>query len=172
MQNPSALALLTELVTDLLQIQLQLIKWLPVLSDRANHPGLRHLIGKHVDQSRAHAGRLHEFFTARDATPVTGISQAIKLIIEDSGNKNSPADPDRADLLHTIQILRVEQFEITSYEIVARVADQLGFEMESGMLLEFLAERDASASVLRDLQGDLLNHAFPTVVGPPPPFDE
>lgn len=167
MKTESALSLLAELLTDLRQVQMQLVRWLPVLAERANHPGLRYLVGKHVGESSEHLGRLEQFFIQHDTSPVDGVSKAIELIIDHS-NANIPdgGDPDRSDLILMIQMLRVEQFEITSYEIVARIAEQLGFDADTEMLLEFLAERDKAASILRDLQSEMIRNAFPTQVRP------
>lgn len=173
MKAESALSLLTELLTDLRQVQLQLVRWLPVLAARVNHPGLRHLVGKHAAESAVHLERLERFFALHHTRPIEGISKAIKFIIDDS-DENIPHldDPDRTDLVLMIQMLRVEQFEITSYEIVARVAEQLGFADDTAMLLEFLAERDMAASILRDLQSEMIKNAFPTEIRPDPLFSE
>lgn len=173
MNAESARNLLTELLTDLRQIQIQLVRWLPVLAARVNHPGLRHLIVKHAAESATHLDRLDQFFSFHDASPAEGISKAIKLIIDDSDD-NIPhiGDPDRSDLVLMIQMLRVEQFEITSYEIVVRVAEQLGYAEDARMLLTFLIERDAAASILRDLQSQMIQNAFPTETRPDPLFVE
>jgi ferritin-like metal-binding protein YciE len=173
MKAESALSLLTELLTDLRQIQLQLVRWLPAVAARVTHPGLRHLIGKHAAESAAHLERLEHFFALHNIRPVEGISKAIKLIIDDS-DESIPdlGDPDRSDLVLMIQMMRVEQFEITSYEIVARVAEQLGFADDTEVLLEFLAERDMAASILRDLQSEMIKNAFPTEIRPDPLFSD
>ncbi|MBX3743626.1 MAG: DUF892 family protein [Akkermansiaceae bacterium] len=173
MKAESALSLLTELLTDLRQVQIQLVHWLPTFAARVNHPGLRHLIGKHGAESSAHLVRLDGLFSLHDAIPEEGISKAFKLIIDGSDNEfPGNADPDQSDLISLIQMLRIEQFEITYYEIVARVAEQLGFSDDTVMLQEFLAERDSAASILRDLQSEMLKNAFPTQIPPEPLFPD
>lgn len=173
MNADSALHLLNGLLTDLRQVQVQLVRWLPILAARVNHPGLRHLVKKHTSESSAHLLRLDQFFTRHDTSPAEGTSKAIKLMIDDSNDYIPDIDdPDRSDLILMIQMLRIEQFEITSYEIVARIAEKLGFEEDTQMLLEFLAARDAAASILRDLQSNLLENAFPMETRASPVFAE
>lgn len=173
MNHYSAFNLLTELFTDLRHIQIQLLNWLPTYSLRVNHPGFRHLVAKHIQDSSIHLRHIDDFFSRNQTDPVEGVSRAIKLIIDDSdANVPKAEDSDRSDLLLLLQFLRVEQFEITSYEIVARVADQVGYSDEAEMLVEFLAARDASASILRDLQSELIRNTFPLEIEPLPLFPE
>ena len=171
MKSNTALDLLIELFTDIRQIQIQLIHWLPNLIPRVHHAGLRHLVAKHASDSSEHLIMLDQFFQRHEAIPVDGLSKAIGLIINEPHAGGSDfRDPDRSDLRLLIQFLRIEQFEITSYEIVAKVADQLGYSEDADMLVEFIGERDSSAEILRELQGEMLKNAVPIETKPDPFF--
>jgi len=138
-----------------------------------SHSGLRHLITKRVSESTGHLERLEQFFDLHHTSPAEGISKVIDLIIFDS-DENIPHldDPARSDFILLIQVLRVEQYEIAYYEIVVKVAEQLGYIGEAEMLTEFLAERDNSADILRKLQSEMIRNAFPTEIRPEPPFQD
>jgi ferritin-like metal-binding protein YciE len=171
MKTTTALDLLSGLLTDLYQMQLQLSLWLPDFSQKATHRGLRHIIGKHYTETRRHVDELAQFFSRYEVEAAEGPSRAINVIINEvDASLLSTDDPERRDLLLLIHFLQIEQFEITSYEIVARVAEQLGYEMESEMLADFLGERDASAGILKQLQVEMLHIAFPTDIVPDPIF--
>lgn len=110
------------------------------------------MIGKHASESLAHLDRINQFFALHNARSVEGLLKAIKLIIDDpDGNIPDIGDPDRSDLVLMIQVVRVEQFETRSYEIVARVAEQLGFAEDTEMLLEFFCRTGCVRCNLRTL---------------------
>lgn len=171
MTTTSAFKLLSDLMTDLCQMQIQLSAWLPSFAERARHRGLKHLIGKHRTETVAHLEKLAGFFDRNQVTAAEGAFKPMSVIIDQVDRSLAgERDPEAQDLLMLIHFLRIEQFEITSYEIVARVADQLGYAAETELLIDFLAERDASAAILRELKIEMLQLAFPTETKPKPIF--
>ena len=173
MPTVSAIELLLGQLEDLHHAETQLGVSMHSLSSVASHPGLRHMMVRHLGEIERQKERIAQILTHHGRRLYPGRSVEIEALV-DAARKRLEAAPDveTVDLVLVIGCIRIDHYEMGSYEVAASIAEQLGLHAESEMLAECLAERDGSAEILRKLQAEILKLAFPTEVVPEPIFED
>ena len=173
MQTLSAIQVFLGQLEELHHAETQLAFSLQSLSTMANHPGLRHMIVKHLGDIGRQKRRIEMIFERYGVKPEVLGSAEVRAILEHGRHQLEEAqDPETRDLLLVLQCIRIDHYEMGAYEVTSRFAEQLGLHAESQLLAECLAERDSSVEILRKLQEEMLKLAFPTEVPPDPIFTD
>ena len=169
----SAIELFLNQLRELYRAETQLGVSLQSLATLANHRSLRHMIVRHLVEIDRQKERIEKIFLRYDIAPPSDLSLEMKTLVDGGKAQLSTAPSvETRDLLLIVHCLRIEQYEMSAYEITARLAEQLGLLAEAEMLAECLAERDASAEILKKLQTEILRLAFPTEIAPKPIFQD
>jgi ferritin-like metal-binding protein YciE len=136
-------------VTTLFDAEKQLVNALPKLTDRARSPELRHVLERHLDDTRNHVSRLELVFAMLDADHASTRCSGIAGILED-GLKASDAQGSDAvrDVCIVATAQRAEYFEIAAYSAAVMWAEALGLESVASLLHETLCEEAGAAERL------------------------
>jgi ferritin-like metal-binding protein YciE len=138
---------------DLYSMEEQINRHLPELVEMTTDETLRaHLIA-HSQETGAQLDILLDLFRRHDETPGNDASKAIAGLIEGgSSHLEGVEDPSTRDLMVIAHCLRLEHYEIAAYDITSRLAGQLGWPEEAGILLGSLEQERAAAEGLLPLQ--------------------
>jgi len=130
-----------------------LVKVIPKMAAAAANSELRHALEKHVEVTRDHASRLEEVFTllnerviAKKCDACEGLTMSGEHVIE-----NTITGTPARDIGIIMSALKVENFEITTYEGLIQVATSLGKANVTAQLRENLDEEEKASDLLTEL---------------------
>jgi ferritin-like metal-binding protein YciE len=138
---------------------MQLVEALPKLARAASDAGLRQALDDHLEETRAHVGRLGEI---RGQLGIKASSTRCKgmegLIAEGSEIMSMDGEPAAKDAALIGAAQRVEHYEIAAYGTAHALADQLGLDSAAELLNETLDEEGEADKTLTKLAtGGLLS---------------
>lgn len=145
-------SLLIHKLQSLYDIEQELLKALPKMQKKTEHPTLQASLERHIKETQSHAERLAEALQSLGETPKAIKSEGIRGIIEDTEwivahAKHNPVI-DSA-LLSSAHI--VEQLEIVHYGIALSWAKIMGHERVCTLINETLAEEQAMDAEILNL---------------------
>jgi len=154
-------ALFVSELKDLYNAENQLIKALPKMAKAADNMQLRAAFTSHLEQTKEHARRIEEIFSAglaaspkgKKCAAMEGLVEEGKEIIESGGAR----DVVDAALIGAAQ--RVEHYEIAGYGTARAHAQQLGYANAARLLEQTLHEESAANDKLTEIAEASVNVA-------------
>ena len=143
--------LFLEQLRDLYSAETQLIKALPEMAEAANDPTLRQGFETHFVETKGHAQRLEQIFSALGEKPTGKTCQAMEgLIKEGKETINEDAKPEvkEADFIAAAQ--RVKNNEMAEYGTVQTYAKLMGHNEAAALLQQTLDEEGATNKKLTE----------------------
>lgn len=145
---------------DLHSMESQISGHLPDLLAKAADERLRQIIIDHSFETDTQLATIRGLFSRHGRDPGDDKCKVISGLIE-GGNAHlaSVENTSTRDLMMVAHWLRVERYEIAAYEIASRLAGQLGFTEDAGVLLELLAQEQNAADGILGLEPNLFQNA-------------
>ena len=131
---------------DMLDAERQLIEALGKQAEESSRPELQKAFEAHRVQTEKQAQRLEQAFEQLGEQAEEAECKGIRGLIEehDSFQEEDPS-PDILDIFNTEAALKVERYEITSYEGLIRLAQQMGHRKVVQLLNQNLKEEQQTA---------------------------
>ena len=133
--------LLSAEISNLLDIETQLIQALSQMASKASDPELKETFEEHLEETKGQLERLNE---ANDLLGVEGSSlpsQSMKGMIEDGIKMTSMTeDPEIRDMALIASAIKIEHFEIACYTSAITLAQSLGNEEVEDLLSQNIEE--------------------------------
>jgi ferritin-like metal-binding protein YciE len=132
-----------------------IVQVLPKTQESAGMPALKKALTDHLKVTREHARRLEEIFRLLGLPPQAKKSDGLEgLALEGEGVINStPPDSDARNAGLIMACQKVENYEITAYKGLSRLATQLGEADIAGLLTDTLAEEQEADDALATIAG-------------------
>jgi ferritin-like metal-binding protein YciE len=130
----------------------QLVKALPKIAKKANHPELKQAIEMHLQQTEEHVNRIEQVFDALGQTPRAKKAEAMEGLIDQGETiATESADPEVKDAMLIAACQEVEHHEIACYGTLCTWADTLNLGEPVGLLKQTLAEEKETDARLTQL---------------------
>ncbi|WP_254765120.1 ferritin-like domain-containing protein [Natrinema marinum] len=132
-------------------VERELVETLDELARRTTNDRMSQRFAEHRDETRTQIQRLEDIFAALDRPPEARDASVLDGLEED--RRELEAEIEDADLLNMVYLdagMRIERIEMTAYEGLVTIADQLGLDPEIEARLEENYEEERSA--FRDLE--------------------
>ena len=129
----------------------QLLRALPKMAKKAEHPELRQAFENHATMTEEQVRRLETIFDDLGQSPTGKKCKGMEGLLEED------ADPDVRDAALIGAAQRVEHYEIAGYGCVRTFADLLGYERQAQALQETLDEEGRTDHVLTDVAEERIN---------------
>lgn len=131
---------------DMLDAEQQLVKALSMQADESSRPDLKKAFASHQAQTETHVERLQQAFQELGEAAEESECHGIRGLIQEheAFQQESPSE-DLLDIFNVGAALKVERYEISSYESLVRMADQLGERKTSQLLKKTLREEQQTA---------------------------
>src|SRR5437588_2590546 len=131
---------------DMLDAERQLVEALGKQAEVSNRPELRKAFESHREQTQNQAERLEQVFESLEEQAETEECAGIRGLIQEHDNfQEEDPSPDILDIFNTEAALKVERYEITSYEGLIRLAQQMGHRKVVQLLNQNLKEEQQTA---------------------------
>ena len=129
MPTVSAIELLLGQLEDLHHAETQLGVSMHSLSSVASHPGLRHMMVRHLGEIERQKERIAQILTHHGRRLYAGRSVEIEALV-DAARKRLETAPDveTVDLVLVIGCIRIDHYEMGSYEVAAAAISDWIFE--------------------------------------------
>ena len=150
--------LLADEVTDLLNVEEQLVAGLDRLADAATNDDLRSLLDRHARETERHAARLERVLRSVGTSPRRATARAVHAAdVEARQFLKRKVDDDVRDawIIGTAQ--RLEHLEIASYGTARAFAETLGHTYAAQLLQQTLDEEKAMDQQLTRLAERFVN---------------
>jgi ferritin-like metal-binding protein YciE len=145
-------------IRDLYSCERQVLDALPQMEARASSPDLKRAFHDHIEQTRAQARRLEEFFTTAGENPGGVSCEGIKgIIAEGRDMMQSASDPDVCDAGLIGAAQRVEHYEMAGYGCARSYAQTLGEDTFAKVLGDTLTEEKRADRRLTELAEERVN---------------
>jgi ferritin-like metal-binding protein YciE len=156
MSNPRDVYL--ALLGDMLFVERTLsFETLPQMLADAGDPALARAMAEHLEQTKAHVGRVEQAFRSAGAEASSNHSLPFAGLVEQGRQLASSAvTAALADLLRAHAALHTEAYEIASYRVLILLAESVAPEALTA-LRENLAEEEQAAEALRQLLPELVS---------------
>jgi ferritin-like metal-binding protein YciE len=144
--------LYVEQLRDLYSAENQLVKALPKMAKAAQSDALRKGFEQHLAQTKDHADRLEQIFSAMDESPKGRKCAGMEGLVEEGEEvirEQSGSDALDSGLIASAQ--RVEHYEIAGYGTVRTFAELLGDEEAVNLLQQTLDEEKETDEKLTEL---------------------
>jgi manganese catalase len=154
--------LLVESLQDLLHAEMQLVQALPKMAEASNHPKLKQLFEKHLDQTEGHVERLKRSFDFLGAKAQPKPCKGMQGLIaegEEVISENEDKEEFAADLCLIGMAQKVEHYEISGYGTARGLARQIGEREVATLLSRTLGEEESSDYLLTELAKPILQDA-------------
>lgn len=141
-----------EELRDIYDAEKQLIKALPKMAEAATSEELRSGFEEHLEQTKGHAQRLEQIFTALQAKPTGKKCKGMQGLVSEGSEVIGEDFEDEvkdAGLISAAQ--RVEHYEIAAYGTVRTYASILGEEEAVSLLEKTLEEEKETDEKLTEL---------------------
>jgi ferritin-like metal-binding protein YciE len=136
----------------------QALEMFPSFSKVAQSPALRHALDVHMRESREQVGRLEQIFDLMDEKPVGIQGDAIQGIlgeVRQTIDLFKGSEAVETALIASLQM--IEHYEITRYNALSALADQLGLEEAAELLEQSLEEEQDTDELLSDLADEAVS---------------
>ena len=143
---------------DIYYAELQIVKALPEMIEKANEPALKQAFKSHLDETRNHVKRVEQVFKMH-GVEATGVDcPAIDGIIDEADDvAGEVADKKVLDAALIAAAQAVEHYEMTRYGTLIAWAKQLGRSDCASVLAQNLEEEKAADRKLNTLAESNIN---------------
>ena len=138
---------------DIYDAENKLVNALGTMAKKVPHPELQQAFEQHKKVTEGHAQRLERVFQLVDRKPSRQPCHGINGLIEEFSDfvkSESPAD-DVLNVFASGAALKVENYEITAYKLLMKLADQMGLSEASKLFDQNLKEEEATAQELESV---------------------
>jgi ferritin-like metal-binding protein YciE len=164
MKLDSLQSLFVQELSDLQDVEDQLISALPKMAEAANSPELRQAIEDHLGETRTQAERLKRIADGLDTRVPSKTCAAMKgLIKEGEEIIKESGDPCVKDAALIAAAQRVEHYEIAAYGCARTFAELLGASDSADLLQASLNEEAAVDKKLTSLAESVINQEAASV---------
>ena len=142
---------------DIYDAEHKLINALETMANKVPHPELQQAFHQHRKVTEGHAQRLEKVFELVDRKPSRQPCHGINGLIEEFSDfvkRESPAD-EVLNVFATGAALKVENYEITAYKSLMKLADQMGLSEAGELFQENLKEEEDTAKELEMISPEL-----------------
>jgi ferritin-like metal-binding protein YciE len=148
----------------LYDIEQQIVKALPKMTDAATDPDLKQSFQDHLRETEGQVKRLEEIFNHLDVAPAAETSDSIRGLVSDAEwcIDNIQAGP-ALDAALVASAQYVEHLEMAGYGSASEWAKTMGHEEIHKLLESTLAEEKAADQKLSDLAMSKINEAANTM---------
>jgi ferritin-like metal-binding protein YciE len=128
------------------------------MAKKVNNENLRTLLEEHMEETAGHAERLQDVFADLEEKPKRQPCKGMAGLIEEFQHFVKEEKPDEAllDVYACGAAIKVEHYEISSYEGLIHMARQLGLEEEAARLEENLEEERTMLQRLQEIGQELI----------------
>jgi ferritin-like metal-binding protein YciE len=145
---------------DIYSMEVQICESMPHLATLCGDKDLQDLISRHARHTCSQIESIAAIFARHGESPGEDKSKAIEGLIEGGTAHLEGVDsPQTRDLMMVAHCLRIEYYEIASYEISALLSGQLGLMREPTILSELMAEEKHMVAALMDFEPNLFEIA-------------
>ena len=151
---------------DLYSAEKQILKALPRMTKKAQHPELKRAFASHERQTREHVARLERIFADLEVSPrgkkchgMEGVLQEGKELIDEQ------PEPDVLDAGMISAAQHVEHYEMAGYGTARTYARTLGFDKQATLLEQTLLEERETDQLLTRLAESSINIDAETAEG-------
>lgn len=140
-------------VEDMYYAEQTLVEALGELARESTRQDLQQAFISHRKETQGHVQRLEQVFQILGMTPKTETCQGIEGLLKEKKtftSKESPT-PDILDMYNIGASQKVERYEMTAYENLIQMAQQLGLTQAVPLLQQNLQEEQAAFAKLQSL---------------------
>lgn len=142
---------------DIYDAEHKLINALESMSSKVPNPELSTSFAEHRKVTQGHVQRLEQAFKLVDRAPRREPCKGINGLIEEFTNfvqEENPSDPI-LNVFATAAAIKVENYEISAYKSLIRLADQLGMSEAAELFEQTLREEQETATELEQMSDKL-----------------
>ncbi len=141
---------------DIYDAELKLVNALQTMANKVGNPQLKEAFVEHQKVTQGQAQRLEKIFPMVDRKPSREPCKGINGLIEEFSTFMEE-NPGTAvlNLFATAAALKVENYEITAYKSLIKLADQLGLGEAAQLFEQTLTEEQDTASELETMSEKL-----------------
>lgn len=142
---------------DIYDAENKLVNALESMANKVESPDLKQAFQEHREVTRTHIERLDRVFPLVDRKPSREPCKGINGLIEEFTSFVKEEDPEPAvlNVFASGAALKVEHYEITAYQSLITLADQLGLSDAAQLFEETLREEQQTAQELETMAGKL-----------------
>jgi ferritin-like metal-binding protein YciE len=149
--------LLVDELKDLYSAENQIIKALPKMAKKAEHPDLRRAFETHLEETRGHAERLEQIAEEMGFSLRGKKCKGMEGLIEEGKEVMSEFDDSTLDAGMIAAAQKVEHYEIASYGTARTHANLLGLKKVVRLLQQTLDEETKTDKKLTQLAETAVN---------------
>lgn len=142
---------------DIYDAEHKLVNALETMANKVPNPELSQSFTDHRKVTQGHAQRLEQVFKMLDRAPRREPCKGINGLIEEFSHfvqEESPADAV-LNVFATAAAIKVENYEISAYKSLIRLADQLGLSEAAELFEQTLREEQETATELEQMSDKL-----------------
>ncbi|HEV3473218.1 MAG TPA: DUF892 family protein [Actinomycetota bacterium] len=142
---------------DIYDAEMKLVNALETMANKVPNPELSQSFQEHRKVTQGQAQRLEQVFKLLDRAPRREPCKGINGLIEEFSHfvqEENPADPV-LNVFATGAALKVENYEISAYKSLIRLADQLGLSEAAELFVQTLREEQETATELEQMSDKL-----------------
>jgi ferritin-like metal-binding protein YciE len=156
MEKETLNELLVECLRDLYDAEKQIVKALPKMIKSAANGDLQKGLTNHLEETKVHVSRLEEIFQALGETAKSKPCKGMRGLLEEGSEVMSEEEPGvMLDLSIIAAAQKVEHYEISAYGTVRAIAEKLGNQKVTKLLLKTEDEEKAADSKLTEVAFEL-----------------
>ncbi|MFN2588781.1 MAG: ferritin-like domain-containing protein [Actinomycetota bacterium] len=147
---------------DIYDAELKLVNALETMANKVENPDLSGAFEEHRKVTQGQAERLEKVFSLVDRKPSREPCKGINGLIEEFSTfvQENPSDAV-LNVFATGAALKVEHYEITAYQSLIKLADQLGLSEAAELFEKTLTEEQETATEL-EAMSDKLGQELPS----------
>jgi ferritin-like metal-binding protein YciE len=128
------------------------------MAKKVSNQNLKSLIEDHLEETEGHVKRLEMAFKSMDEKPKRQPCKGMSGLIEEYQQfvKEEKPEPALLDVYAVGAAIKVEHYEISSYQSMIEMARMLGLEEEAAILEENLKEEQTALQKLQAMGQELL----------------
>jgi ferritin-like metal-binding protein YciE len=151
---------LVDELRDLYSAENQLVKALPKMAKRSEHPEVKSLFTQHLEQTKGQVDRLKQVFQQLEEKPTGELCKGMEGLVAE-GNEQLESEEEGAakDLCLAGAALRIEHYEIAGYTAAIAIAKTLGEREIVSLLTETLNEETETSKKILSASKPLLKEA-------------
>lgn len=158
MEMQSLQDLMVENLKDLYSAETQMLKSLPKVAKKVEHPELKAALEQHVEETRTQIERLEQIFEQLGEKPKGKHCKGMEGLIEENKEMMAEdADPDVMDAGLIVGCQKAEHYEIAGYGSAVTFAKMLGNKEAAQLLAKTLDEEEKTDKRLTQLAKKAIN---------------
>jgi len=143
---------------DIYNAEQQLVSALPKMRDAAYSTDLKVSFDKHLDQTREHVNRIEQVFDILHETPSSQTCDGMKgLLKEGEHHLKAKTEGPLKDAGIVTAAQKTEHYEISAYQSLIAMAEELDYSDAVDILSETLKEEEETATMLSKMAENDIN---------------